>query len=76
MQPEIYVHCRADYAYPGCPRHVTWEDHTYIVEQLLSTWREPDAYGFRVAVEGQIFDLAYLPHADRWVLRRVQRSAG
>ncbi len=76
MQPEIYVHCRADYAYPGRPLHFTWEARTYTVEQLLSTWREPDVYGFQVAAEEQIFDLAYLPHTDQWVLRRVQRRAG
>lgn len=71
METTIDVQCRAEHAYPGRPVRFTWEGHTYTVAEVRATWRKPEAYGFRVTAAGQIFDLAYLPYADRWVLRQM-----
>ncbi|MCG8349848.1 MAG: hypothetical protein MI924_18945 [Chloroflexales bacterium] len=70
MYRPIIVHCRAEYAYPGRPLRLIWEEREYHVEQVLRAWREPDAHCFLVATNEGIFELTYLLASDDWMLRQ------
>ncbi len=70
MRTTIIVHCRAESAYPGRPLRFIWDEREYPVEHVVHAWREPDAHCFLVTAADGIYELAYLPAADSWVLRQ------
>ena len=73
----VAVECYAGHAYPTDPRAFTYRGARWIVEQVASTWRTPDAVWFRVVTEqNEWFTLAYYEDEYAWVILSTDVTQG
>jgi hypothetical protein len=65
----VSVECYAGHAYPTQPRAFTFRGARRTVEQVVRTWRTPDAVWFRVRTNrNELFTLAYYEDEYAWVV--------
>jgi hypothetical protein len=56
--------------YPERPLSLEWEGKHLPVDAVLSHWKSPEGYGFRVKVpDGRCFELKYNEVTDRWSIQ-------
>ena len=65
----VSVECYAGHAYPPRPRPFTYRGARRTVDQVVRTWRTPDAVWFRVRTNrNEFFTLAYYEDEYAWVV--------
>jgi len=64
------VECRSEYQYAQRPVAFLWQNERLLVKAILTSWRTPEALGFRVQTgDGHIFELLYIETQDAWEIR-------
>jgi hypothetical protein len=61
------VECHSGYAYAERPTALTWQGQRFIIDEILSQGRTPQAKWFRVrTVDGQVFELSCAEAVDNY----------
>jgi hypothetical protein len=65
------VQCYAASSYPEKPRSLDWQGEHFVVEEILSQWREPSSIGFKVCCSpgNAVFALIYHFEHDQWEIK-------
>ncbi len=65
------VECHSEFEYAERPLAFLWEGQRMEVDEILASWRTPEARCFRVrTLDNQLFDLLYQEADDRWQIEQ------
>jgi hypothetical protein len=66
------VECHSGSSYTDKPLAFTWQGERYLIADILSQGRTPEAKWFRVRTnDGELFTLSYDEKSDTWQIQNL-----
>jgi hypothetical protein len=66
------VECHSGSSYSDKPVALTWQGERYLVADILSQGRTPEAKWFKIrTTDGEFFNLSYYEKSDSWLIQNL-----